>query len=794
MLKNYFIVALRNLWRNKTFSFINITGLSVGLACCMLIFLYAKDELSYDRFHKKKNDIYRIVNDRKDESGAIFKDGNTGMMPGPGFKHAIPEIEDFVRIKSDGYAIKSGGQVFDQDALAVDENFFTVFSFPLLEGDPKTALKDIHSVVLSEEVAKKYFGSKKAFGQVLELKVHDKFEPFIVSGVTRKSPQNSSIKIKMLVPMKFAQSKNDDQWLNFFLNTFVVIKPGSNIEALKPKFAKVYQTEAAEQIKEASEKYGLKDKISYGVQPLLEMHLSKDYPANNGLSDESNPIYSYILTGIAALILLIACINFINLTVARSLKRAKEIGIRKVIGSQRKQLIIQFLGESFLLCFAAFLLAIVLVQLLLPFFNEVSNKSLAFSYLLDVKLITGYVLLFLLTGLLAGFYPAIVLSKFSPVQTLYGRMRFASKNYLSKSLVVLQFALATFLIISTLIIYSQFNYLTHFDLGYNDKQVARVNAGDMDRTKYELLRNTLLRNSSIEAVSADQGGRWGTLAHINQGKEAHFDFKIVDENFLPLFQIPVIKGRNFSKNILSDSAQGVIINESFAKEAGWKDPLGQVIDFFYLNKQYTVIGVIRDYHYLSLNEKIGPQIFVTNPRYQYRDVFMKIKPGHAAEALKYISATFKSLFPFQPYQYNFKDEENAKQYDSEAKWKQIISFGAILTIFISCIGLFGLATLSAEKRTKEIGIRKVLGASVGVIIQKLSADFLKLVILATLIAIPASWWAMDKWLQNYPYRISINGWLFAFSLLLVLLVALLTMSFQVIKAAVANPVKSLKEM
>ncbi|MDP9229531.1 MAG: ABC transporter permease, partial [Bacteroidota bacterium] len=578
MIKNYFKTALRNLWRSKVFSLINILGLSVGLACCMLIFLYSKDEISYDRFHKKKNNIYRITATITRADGNVNKIGSTGMMPGPNFKRAIPEIEDFVRVQSAYFNIKHGKEIFDQDALYVDSNFFSVFSFPLVAGNPKTALTEMHSVVLSEEIAEKYFGKKNAVGQILELYTGEKFEPFAVTAVVKRSPQNSSIKIKMLVPVKFEQTQfNDDQWVNFFLNTFIILKPGANTKTVEAKFTGVFNTDAAPQLKEMADRYGFKDKVKFGLQPLLQMHLSTDFRSDNGLTDASNPMYTYILTGIALFILLIACINFINLTVAHSIKRAKEIGIRKVVGGQRKQLIAQFLGESFILSFIAFLLAIFLVQLVLPFFNTLSNKALAFSYLSDIKLIGGYIILFLITGLLAGFYPALVLSRFNPVQTLYGRFRLSGKNYLSKGLVVFQFTLATFLIVATMIIYSQFNYLMNFNLGYNDKNVAILNTGQIDREKLDVFRNELLKNSSIESATADQGGRWGTIAHINEGKEISFDFKHVDENYFPLFQIPVVKGRNFSKDFISDTAEAAVINESFAKAAGWKDPIGKQV-------------------------------------------------------------------------------------------------------------------------------------------------------------------------------------------------------------------------
>lgn len=793
MLKNYLLVACRNLWRNKVFSGINIVGLSVGLACCMLILLYLKDEVSFDRFHKNQAQIFRITSAMTRPDGETNRTGITGKMPGPEFKASIPEIESYLRIQGNGYTIRNNNEIFDQSALVVDENFFSVFSFPLVEGTAAAALKDIHSVVLTEATAKKYFGQKNAVGQVLQLKNGDVFEPFVVSAVAKTIPQNSTIQFEMLVPMKYEDSKNKDtEWVNFYLNTFVVLRQGADWKKVAAKFDQVYLSKAADQLKAMEEKYNFKDKISYGLQPLLDIHLSTTYSAQNGLDKASNPIYSYILTGIAIFILLIACINFINLTVSRSLKRAKEIGIRKVIGGQRKQLIIQFLGESMVLSLLAFVLALLLVIAMMPVFNQLANKSLAFSYLADWRLVLGYITLFLITGLLAGFYPALVLSGFNPVQTLYGRVKFTGKNYLSKGMVVFQFTLACILIISTIVIYSQFNYLMKYDLGYNDKQVGVVQVGRIDKEQFALFSHELMKNPSVIQVAANQGGQWGTIAQINEGKEISFDFKYIDANYFPLFEIPIVKGRNFSTDLAMDTAEAAIVNESFVKQAGWQDPLGKKVDFFYNNKKYTVIGVIKDYHYQSLAQKIGPQLFITHPSYRYGDVFIKMKPNSSASVQPFIAATFKKFFPAEPYQYKSMDESNARQYESESKWKQMISFSAILTIFISCIGLFGLATFSAEKRIKEIGIRKVLGASVAVIVRTLSADFLKLVLLSTIIASPVAWYAMTKWLENYPYRVSISWWVFALTIIIAAGIALLTISYQAIRSALANPVNSLK--
>jgi putative ABC transport system permease protein len=379
MFRNYIKTTVRNLSRNKVFSFINLLGLSVGLACCMLIFLYAKDEVSYDRFHEKGERIFRITADMKSPNGNVSKNAVTGMVPGPAFSRSVPEIETYVRLQEDVFVAKKGTEVFQQPVQLVDSNFFSVFSFPLIEGNPRDVLHDPYAVVLSEEAAKKYFGTTKAIGKTVELKTDSTFRPFTVTGIAKKAPQNSSIKFEMLLPMSFRRLQGEDkEWLNFFLNTFVVLPPGADTKKVEAKMAQVFQKEARNQLKEAAEKYGMKETFTFGLQPFTDIHLSKEYGAQNGMTDASNPMYSYILSGIALFIFLIACINFINLTVAQSLKRAKEIGIRKVMGSQRRQLIAQFLGESFVLSFLAFILAIGLVQLLLAILQSVSQQSAPF--------------------------------------------------------------------------------------------------------------------------------------------------------------------------------------------------------------------------------------------------------------------------------------------------------------------------------------------------------------------------------------------------------------------------------
>jgi putative ABC transport system permease protein len=787
MIRNYFITALRNLRRSKAFSAINIIGLSLGLACCMLIFLYVMDEVSYDRFHVNAVNIYQLVVDSKSPDGQVHKFSGTGNMPGPAFKAQLPEITGYVRLYGTDYTVKRGNEVFDQPALFVDSNFFSVFTFPLLYGNPKTALNDPSSIVLSEDVAQKYFGNVNPVGQTLELKVHKQFQSFTVTAVTKKSAANSSIKITMLVPQKLRVM--DEQWLSYFQNTFLVVRPGTDIKQLTAKINKVYLSDAASQIQASA----AKDQITYVLQPLSAVHTSTDYPANNGLSDASNPMYSYVLSGIGLFILAIACINFVNLTVARSLKRAKEIGIRKVMGGLRRQLIMQFLGESFTLSLIAFLLAIILMLCLLPLFNTLTGKQLSFSYLVTFKLIAGYIGIFLFTSLLAGFYPALVLSAFNPVQTLYNRTQYAGKNYLSKALVVLQFTLATFLITATIAIYSQFNYLMNFNLGYNDKNVVTVTGFALDEAKLATFKTELSRDPNILSVSADQGGgAWATSAVINGFRDFKFNLQHVDEDYLNLFQVPVIKGRGFLKAMAADSAGAVLVSEEFVKQAGWENPIGETVSFPADKRGYQVVGVVKDYHFQSLTEKMSPVLYSMKPDFPWGNIYIRIGGKNKPDVIERIQKEFKADFPLLPFQYKFKEDEVAAQYAQEARWKQIVSFAALLTIFISCIGLFGLATLSAERRKKEIGIRKVLGASVRGITALLSLDFVKLVVISIGIASPFTWWAISQWLQKFAYKITISWWIFAAAGTGAILISLLTVSFQSAKAAIANPVKSLR--
>ena len=797
MIKNYFKIAVRNLWRNKVFSIIKILGLSIGLTVCMLIFLYTKDEVSYDRFHKNKAGLYRIIQTMQMGDNAPETIGITNGVIGEAFAREIPEIRQFVRINGNAVTVKRNNEVFTENPLFVDDNFFTVFTFRVLQGNKRTALKDRHSIVLSRSMAKKYFGTEDALGETMQVKRNDEFENYTVTAITENPPQNSTIKADMFLPIKYYLENRGNEWFGGSLNTFLLLSPEANTKTVESKMQSIFDKNTREMIAAEEKKQGITFKATLGLQPLTDIHLSKKAGPDNGMSDGSKSDYSYILTCIAIFILVIACINFINLALAQSLKRSKEIGIRKVVGSTRRQLIKQFLTESFFVSLISFLVAIVLTTIILPFFDELANKKLNLSYLSDGYLYAGYFLLLLITSFISGFYPSLVLSAFEPVKVLYSKQKLLGKNYLTKGLIVLQFVLAIFLIIGTIVINSQLHYLLHKDLGYDSRNLVRIDLpfGRATDKLPALFKNELANQRNIISVAARNGGRNLSGAKAN-GKNIMIEYNRIDDQYLPTFKIPIIAGRNFSPDYPSDSMHSVIVNETFVKEAGWKlsNAVGQVMDFMdEKNRRATIIGVIKDYHFTSLKEKITPELFsMDSTTTYYGQLWVKIGAADVPQTLSLLENTYKKLVPLFPYSYQFMDDVNAKNYETEAKWKQIISIASGLFVLISCMGLLGLVIISIEQRTKEIGIRKILGAAVFKIVVLISKEFIILISIAFVIAVPAAYYFAHKWLQDFAYRITIGWWMFALAGILVIVIALLTMSVKAIKAAIANPVSSLR--
>jgi putative ABC transport system permease protein len=792
MLISYFRTAWRHLIKNKVYSITNLAGLSIGLACVMLIMLYVSDEVSFDRFHEKGDRIYRIVHDAMGPEGKEEKGGNTGGPQARAFQEGIPEIESACRVRGNWeLMVQKGNDAISERVLYADSNFFHLFTFPLLEGNPAVVLKDPSSLVISEDIARKYFNSVHVIGKTMEINEDGKFSTFIITGVARNSPLNSSIRFDLLMPIEATLNGDWTKiWTNTFLNTFVVLKPMADKAAVERKMAVLFKGHEGKYFENFKKEHP-NFYYRYKLQPYLSIHLEKEYNAGNGINAWSDASYSYILGGIALFILVIACINFINLTLGRSLRRGKEIGIRKVTGGTRSQLIIQFMGESLLLNILAFIPALVMVQLCLPWFSELAGKHLSAAYLFKGQTVLLFALLVFVNTGLSGFYPSLVLSGFSPIQTLYGRFRITGKNYLGKSLVVIQFAMAVFLIIGTVVMQRQFHFMVTGDAGFKTANMIDVQLPAGDVLKVNSFRSELTRLPFIEQVGAQSNDLINTSStHVVVGQKELYNvsFLKMDERMLPMLEIPFVMGHNFA-GVPSDSLS-CIVNQSMVEAAGWKTPIGQRI--VWDDRYLSVIGVVKDFHSASMKNKITPFFIHLSPSSDFYELVVKIDGRERLAAVQAIARIYKQLYPYTPFNYSFLDDMLADQYKADKRWKTIITIAAVLSIFISCLGLFGLATLSIEQRTREIGVRKVLGASALNITRLLSGDFLKLVLLSILVASPAAWYFSNQWLQDYAYRIRIGWWIFALAGTLVVLISLITLSFQSVRAAMANPARSLR--
>lgn len=792
MLQNYLLTAWRHLIKNKVWALTNLTGLSIGLASVMLILLFVKDEVSFDRFHANGPRLYRLVHDIRDETGKASGGGTTGGPQAAAFLQAIPEIQAACRTKgTDQQLVKKGTEVIPEYATYADTSFFSLFSFPLIAGNAAQALQNENNVVLSEDYARKYFNSTDVIGRTLEINDGGKFETFTVSAVCANTPLNSSIRFDMLLPIqRIMRQAWTQQWMMFFLNTFFMVKPGADTRLVETKMNAIFKEHIPQGMLEYQKKHPAMQ-FRYKLQPFEKMHLDNSYNANQGLKNWSNASYSYILGAIALFILIIAGINFLNLTLARSLRRGKEIGIRKVAGGTHRQLVIQFLGESLFLNLLSFLAAIVLVRLCLPLFCRLANKELSVSYLFTSSTLLLFGALVLVNTFLSGFYPALVLSGFSPVKTLYGNFRLTGRNYLGKGLIVVQFAIAIFLIVATVVMQQQFGFMLKKDPGYQAAGVINVPLPDGDVEKIrafraELAKYPVIRQSAAQSIGLNNYN--SAFMEANHRDIENVSFYKMDEHSLPLLKIAFAAGRNFSGTPADSS--NCIINESMARVAGWKEPIGQRIKWD--DREYTVIGIVKDFHMSSLRDKIAPGFISQNPHWSYGNMMIKIDNERKAEAVGAVRESFKQLYPLSYFDFDFLENILAEQYNNERRWMNIISIAAMLAILISCMGLFGLATLSIEQRVKEIGVRKVLGADVMSITRLLSKDFVRLVMVAFVIASPVAWYFSNRWLEDFAYRIHLSWALFLAVGLLTATVAFLTVGIRAARAAMVNPADSLR--
>jgi putative ABC transport system permease protein len=800
MLKNYFKTAWRNIRKNKLFSLINVVGLAIGIATCFIIMLYVYDELSYDRFNKNADNIYRIYFKANIEGGEISE---AGVMPPVAsvLKNDFPEVKEATRFQPQGTPkITYQNKIFKDDCFAfADPNFFKVFTLPMIEGDPATALAQPNSVVITKSAAEKYFGSVNAVGQVLTFNNN---EPYKVTGVIKDIPANAHFHFDLLGSMAGREEAKSDSWMWGNYYTYLLLNSDADYKKMEARFPAMVEKYMGPQIQQqmglSLQQFRTKgNELGFALQPLKDIHLHS--LATNELEPGGSADYVYIFGGIAIFMLIVAGINFINLSTASATKRAKEVGVRKVVGSGRTKLITQFLLESLLIAMLATILAMVFAYFVLPSFNTLSGKSL----MLTEKPIIAFIALGLFVGVIAGMYPAFYLSSFKPIAILKGKLRSTNNNFsLRSGLVVFQFFISVGLIISTAVVYQQMKFIQSKKLGYDKEQLLTIpNSYALGKNeqayKQEMLQDPAIENATVSWFKPAGPTNSNNAMAYPEGHD-HEAMKAVeyhvDENYIPTFGMYIATGRNFSSSLRTDSL-AIILNEAAAKAFGWNANTAIDKTIIRVNSErganvpFHVIGVVKDFNFKSLHEPITPLFMTLQPE---GGLIFKIKTTDIAALLSTMKKKWDSFNTGEPFTYAFMDDLYNKTYNSEQKTGAILNIFSILTIFIACLGLFGLATYTAEQRTKEIGIRKVLGASVTQITQMLSKEFVKLVLIASVIAFPAAWWAMNKWLQSFAYRITISWWVFAVASLMALAIALLTVSFQSIKAAIANPVKSLR--
>jgi putative ABC transport system permease protein len=800
MLKHYLKIALRNVRKHKTYSFINVFGLALGIACCILVFLFVRHELSYDVCHANAAQIYRVNLSNKMPDGGIKIKAGQPLPLAPTLKASFPEIQHATRAQSGTVVIQAGENAIKEPALYADADLLRMFTFPLLHGEVETALAQKNAVVLSEATAQKYFGNEMPLGKTLTLNFGDDRRDFIVSGVAKKIPDNSSLKFDLLLPYENLPDYREFEtsWTAWGAVTFIQTAQGTPAAEVQNKFKDFVKSHYSAMIRTwqilgwlAQEEGALQLQL----QPLAAVHL--DPNVENGLVPASSPTYSYILAGIGLVVLLIACINFMTLAIGRAASRTLEVGMRKTLGAFRSQLMKQFWGEAMLFSFFALLLGIALAEAFLPVFNSLANKTLSVDYLGDWKIYGVFTGLAMLAGLVAGGYPAVFLSRFNPVTTLKNQITLRGKNRLSQILLVAQFALSVLLIISALIMSYQLDLLTTHQPGFNAEQIVVIPTNTRDREGEQLLqlyRDKLSGQSRILGIAGNSDGfirepSWKSFGKAD-GSNWQVNVMRVDHDFVKILGMEILQGRDFSQEITSDAAHALLVNETLVKEFDWQEPVGYAFTDF--DSSATVIGVIKDFNYASLHQKIKPLVLHLDAKWAIKYIFVRIAPGDFAGTLALLRNAWREIAPSRPFDYYFLDEDFDQQYRAEERWTQIVLYATAFAIVIACVGLFGLSALTVAKRTKEIGVRKVLGASVAGIVGLLSREFVKLILVANLIAWPLAYIAMNSWLQDFAYRVDVGWWVFVLAGGLVLLIALLTVSYQAAKAALANPVEALR--
>jgi putative ABC transport system permease protein len=814
MIKNYLKIAFRALWRSKIHSAINIIGLSLGIACCLLIVLFVNEELTYDRFNTKSERIFRVYGKENWGENQEFFYTSTPFPMGPALKENLPEVESYVRIVKMGTQVKVGDNLYTETLTVADRSMFDVFDFEVLKGNRKDITANQSNVVISEAIAKKYFGEADAINKVMSIQLGERFEDFTVTGVTR-IPTNSSLQFYLLIPdhnlpKLFNEQTLTSGWFNINPETYVMLREGVDVGTVTDKFPSLFKTILGEDEFK-------KSNYAPGLQPLLSIHLDDSYPV--GYAAVSNPRYSKILGAIALLILVVGCINFVTLSVGRSMKRAKEVGIRKVVGAARRQLIMQFVGEAVIVTLISLLIGIAIALMYLPLFNDLSGKRLVFPS--DGFMIAVILALLSVIGLIAGSYPAFVLSGFKPVSILKTSVNSAgSKQGLRKVLVGVQLVLSIFLISSTLVMRNQLDYLQNKDLGFDKEALAviqinvprgggmkgRVAAGFV---KAEQLKATLLGFTDVAGACTSAhdfaNGSWINAGYTDdQTTYRTFNMNIVDDDYIPTMKMEMIQGRNFSDSILTDKRRSVIVNEAFLKEYGWKDAIGKKIpgkNFL----DHEVIGVVKDFNYSSLYSHVEPLVIVQDPSIILAGIeninvdnspvpklIVRLKSGNIASAIDQIKSAWMKITEGEEFNFSFVDQALANQYSADMNLGKIVSIATLLAMIIGSLGLYGLASLAMQNRVKEISIRKVLGATERSLLVLLSKDYLIMIGISLALSVPFTFYLMKEWLSAFEYRVDIGWKVFVLAGGISLVIAVLTISYQTIKTAWTQPADTLK--
>ena len=799
MLKNYLKIAFRHFKRAKLYSFINTLGLAIGLACCLLTFLYVQYELSYDKYHANADNIYRVI---RDEPENVVRDGTTMENTCPAalseaLENNIPEVASSARIRMDRVSMELGGNFFPEDKFFyADPEFLELFTFPLLSGNPKTALKEPFSLVISQDMAEKYFGGENPVGKTIkylyEFMGSNKEYNLTVTGVLKNVPKNSHFTFDFLASNETLFAIHDERMFGWgdgiSFKTYVLLNSHSDSNDLEGKFTEILQ-------KNSPPPY--ENNILY-LQPLSSIHLGGNI--QNEIETNTTMGSIYMLGVIAFFIMIIACFNYMNLSTARSINRAREVGVRKVVGAERKNLIQQFLGESFLYSMTALVIAIVAVALFLPKFNSLIDRDIHLESLNLITLSIGVLILTAVVSILSGSYPALFLSSFNPIKVLKGGHKSGSKRVLSlrNLLVILQFAVSITLIICTFLVHKQLHFIKEKRLGFAKEQVVCLQSSEALTKQYDAFKTELAKNPNILTTTLASGtpAATGSVGGVDWEGEKPDDNILwynfcVDYDFLETLELEMLEGRFFSQEYSTDITN-YVLNEAAVKTLGWKEPIGKMFSVW--RREGKVIGVVKDFHFSSLHKKILPLILRIEPehRFLYDVVMIRLNSDDISGTISDIEKTYKQFDPRFPFVYSFLDEQIDRFYAQEHKLFQIFNYFSFLAVFIACLGVFGMLSYTIENRTKEIGIRKVLGANVAGIVKLISKDFIKCVLLANIIAWPVAYWAMSNWLQSFAYRVDLEMTIFVLSAVITLGIAAMTVGYQAIKAAAANPVDSLR--